>query len=193
MQIEFVPADQALSAEGAWVGAVFEGGVLGGAAERFDEASGGALKRAIAASGFAGARGKTLELVAPPNVAAKRALMVGIGPDSSVDASVVELAAAGAYQALKTSGVETITLGMGGVSAFAAAAALGVRLAAYRFDRYRTREKPDAKPSVKTVQIAVDDPAAARAAFEPLSALADAVSFTRDLVSEPPNVLYPVE
>jgi leucyl aminopeptidase len=37
------------------------------------------------------------------------------------------------------------------------------------------------------------DADAALSAFAPLAALADAVSFTRDLVSEPPNVLYPGE
>ena len=73
------------------------------------------------------------------------------------------------------------------------AAALGVRLAAYRFDRYRTREKPDAKPSIQTVRLAVDDVAAAEAAFAPRGALAEAVVFARDLVSEPANILYPAE
>ena len=47
-----------------------------------------------------------------------------------------------------------------------ARAALGIRLAAYRFDKYRTTEKPDKKPSITTIQFAVDDPAAAEAAFE---------------------------
>ena len=70
---------------------------------------------------------------------------------------------------------------------------LGVSLAAYRFDRYRTREKADKKPSLTTVRIETDDVAAAEAAFAPLSALADAVAFARDLVSEPANILYPAE
>ena len=68
-----------------------------------------------------------------------------------------------------------------------------MRLAAYRFDRYRTKEKPDAKPSIQTVRLAVDDVAGNKKAFAPLAALADAVDFTRDLVSEPPNILYPAE
>ena len=68
-----------------------------------------------------------------------------------------------------------------------------MRLAAYRFDRYRTKEKPDKKPTIETVEIVAGDPAAAAAAVAPLAALADAVIFARDLVSEPANILYPEE
>ena len=78
-------------------------------------------------------------------------------------------------------------------SELTAAVAMGAALRSYRFDRYRTKEKPEKKPTIATVEIAVDDVAAAKAAFGPLSALADGVIFTRDLVSEPANILYPVE
>src|SRR3546814_8864603 len=47
------------------------------------------------------------------------------------------------------------------------------------------------KPSLAAVTIAVDGAAAARRAYAPLDAIADGVFFTRDLASEPANVLYP--
>jgi len=75
----------------------------------------------------------------------------------------------------------------------AAHAALGARLAAYRFDKYRTKEKAEVKPSIASLEVVTASSEAASAAFAPLAALADAVSFARDLVSEPPNVLYPAE
>ena len=84
-------------------------------------------------------------------------------------------------------------LRLGDAPDLAARAAFGVTLAAYRFDRYRTTEKPDKKPSVAAVIVESADTAAAQAAFAPLSALADGVIFTRDLVSEPANILYPAE
>ena len=64
---------------------------------------------------------------------------------------------------------------------------------AYRFDRYRTTEPAEKKPSIKKVRIEVDEPKAATKAFKRLSGLADAVIFARDLVSEPANILYPEE
>ena len=55
-------------------------------------------------------------------------------------------------------------------------------------------EKPDKKPSIQAVYINDESMGeAAEAEFAPLDALADGVAFTRDLVSEPANVLYPAE
>jgi leucyl aminopeptidase len=75
----------------------------------------------------------------------------------------------------------------------AAAAAFGVKLASYRFDRYRTTEKPEKKPSLTALTVSVSDPAAATTAFETYAGLADAIMFARDLVTEPANILYPEE
>jgi len=73
----------------------------------------------------------------------------------------------------------------------AANLAFGARLRSYRFDKYLTKEKPEDKPSLKTLNLAVPAAARARKAFEPLARIADGVFFTRDLVSEPANVIYP--
>jgi leucyl aminopeptidase len=194
MQIEFVAPSDADAASGAWAGAVFEGGGFSAGTARFSSAAGGALERAMAVGPFTGAKGKSLLVVAPAGVGVSHALMVGVGAEAGFDETTAEIAAAEAYQALQTCGAKVLTLNIAQSSqAQSARAALGVRLAAYRFDRYRTKEKPDAKPTIKTVRIVADDPAAAEAAFAPLAALADGVAFTRDLVSEPPNVLYPEE
>ena len=73
----------------------------------------------------------------------------------------------------------------------AANVAHGAHLRSYRFDKYRTQEKADAKPTLRTLAIRVKGAAAARRAYAPLEKVADGVFFTRDLVSAPPNVLYP--
>jgi leucyl aminopeptidase len=73
----------------------------------------------------------------------------------------------------------------------AAALAYGARLASYRFDKYRTTLKAKDKPSVTALSVLVDSPAPARKLFNSLDAVADGVFMTRDLVSEPANVLYP--
>ncbi len=193
MQIEFVaPTDTA--ADGAWVVCVAEGGALSPAAARLDAASGGALARAVAGVKFTGAKGKTLDIVAPSGLSASRVMLMGLGEAAELDANRVEALAAEAYQALKTSGAEVLTVDIAeGSAELAAHAALGATLAAYRFDRYRTKEKADKKPTIQTVRIVAGDVSAAKAAFAPLSALAEGVFFTRDLVSEPANILYPVE
>jgi leucyl aminopeptidase len=64
-------------------------------------------------------------------------------------------------------------------------------LRVYRFDKYRTTEKPDRKPTLSSLTVADPNPAAARKAYKNFAAAAEAVAFTRDLVSEPANVIYP--
>ena len=70
-------------------------------------------------------------------------------------------------------------------------AALGAKLAAYRFDNYRTKLKPDDKPSLTGLNLVTEDSKAAKAAFKPLDAAADGTYLARDLVNLPPNDLYP--
>jgi leucyl aminopeptidase len=183
MDIEFVAASAALPPKTALARLVHEGAALDGAAAQ-----------AAAASRFTGAKGQTLDILAPTGLDAPRLVLVGLGKADGVDALGIEHAAAGAYAAVKASGLAALRLELPDATAdLAARAALGVRLAAYRFDKYRTKEPADKKPSVVMAQVVASDPDAALAAFAPLAALADAVSFTRDLVSEPPNVLYPTE
>jgi len=184
MLIEFVSADAALSEKSVLAVVVFEG--------EADKAEGGAYAKAIAAGRFTGAKGQVLDVLGAE--AADRVLLVGAGKADGFDAMGAEHAAASAYGAVKASGLKTLRVKLpAGEAALAARAALGVRLASYRFDKYRTKEPADKKPSIAKAEIAAGDTAAARTAFAPLAALADAVSFSRDLVSEPPNVLYPAE
>jgi leucyl aminopeptidase len=182
MDIEFVTATAAPESRSALARVVFEGGT-------FD----GALAQAAAGSRFNGARGQTLDILAPAGVDAARLVLVGAGKKDAYDALGAEHAAANAYAAVKNSGLETLRIELPNGGENAARAALGVRLAGYRFDKYRTKEAAEKKPSITKVQVVAPDVDGALADFAPLAALADAVSFARDLISEPPNVLYPAE
>jgi leucyl aminopeptidase len=70
---------------------------------------------------------------------------------------------------------------------------LGAILRAYRFDLYRTKEKPEDKPKLTGIGVQTEDPAKAKAAFAPLRAVAEGIFLARDLITEPPNVLTPTE
>ena len=182
MDIQFVAPGAAVPAKAAVARIVFEG-----------ETHDGAVAQAMSASRFTGGKGQTLDILAPQGLDAARLVLVGAGKRDGFDALAAEHAAAAAYNAVKTSGLELLRVEGAGGAQLAARAALGVRLASYRFDKYRTKEAAEKKPSILKTIVAADDADAALEAFAPLAALADAISFTRDLVSEPPNVLYPVE
>ncbi|MGC2412729.1 MAG: leucyl aminopeptidase, partial [Stellaceae bacterium] len=73
----------------------------------------------------------------------------------------------------------------------AANLAFGAELRSYRFDKYRTTQKPEQKPSLTHITVATAAAGAAKEAYRALGATAQAVFFTRDLVSEPANTIYP--
>ncbi|HEY1426153.1 MAG TPA: leucyl aminopeptidase [Caulobacteraceae bacterium] len=194
MRIDFVEADAKPAETTALAVLAFEDGEYSPAAEALDKQLSGALKRAVAASRFKGQAGQIVSLLAPTGVEAGRVLVVGAGKQGAFDARAAETAGAHAFNAAKDSGSEKLLLRMPPAGAERQAhAAFGIKLAAYRFDKYRTTEKPEKKPSVKHASIAVSDKKAAADAYKSLSTLADAVCFARDLVSEPANILYPEE
>ncbi len=194
MKIEFVAADSQPGGTAALAVLAFEDNEYSPAAETVNTAMSGALKRAVGGSRFKGTMGQTLNIVAPSGVDAARVVVIGAGRQSAFDERHAETAGAHAWNAAKNFGGETLLLAMPGAGPDRPAhAAFGIRLAAYRFDKYRTRETADKKPSVKSVQIAVADPKASAKAFKTLSGLADAICYARDLVTEPANVLYPEE
>ena len=69
--------------------------------------------------------------------------------------------------------------------------ASGGLLAAYKFDKYLTKQEEEDKFVISTFNVTVRDDHAAHEAFEEKKAIAMGVYFARDLVSEAPNVLYP--
>jgi leucyl aminopeptidase len=194
MKIDYVDAKTQPTETTALAVLAFEDGEYSPGAEALDAQMGGALKRALAASRFKGTVGQTVSILAPAGVAAGRVLVIGAGKQGVFDGKTAESVGANAYNAAKDSGSETLLLMMGPAGPERQAhAGFGIALAAYRFDRYRTTEKPEKKPTVKAVEIVAADPKAAGKAFKTLSGLADAICYARDLVSEPANILYPAE
>ena len=151
------------------------------------------LAAAIKASRFKGGRNSALTIPAPGGMDAELVVLTGLGAEAADDLAL-EAAAGAAWRAVATSGLSTLTFDASGLTAEQAArVGFAARLAAYRFDKYRTKEKAEKIPSVKTVRVVTGDVKAAQAAFAPMSAVADAVLFARDLVSEPANILHPEE
>jgi leucyl aminopeptidase len=134
--------------------------------------------------------------LAPDGVDFARVLVIGVGKGEAADAMAVERWAGHAVKRTLTSGAEKLVLhpdALPGVSKADAGAhaAMGARLAAYRFDTYRTKLKPEQQPTLTAVEIVLEGPAAARARADKDAAIVEGVFFARDLVSEPPNMLFP--
>jgi leucyl aminopeptidase len=154
------------------------------------------IARAAPIERFKGKSQSAMTLAAPSGLAADRLIVVGIGGEA--DRAKLDWAQLGGLVAGKVSGkTATVLVDLPGLEASperAAEMALGVRLRAYSFERYKTRKKDDeAGEKAKHLVFGVADPAAARRAHKARDGLAAGVILARDLVNEPPNVLTPEE
>ena len=190
--------ETALPAQGALAVGVLNGRVLTASAEKIDKKTGGAVRRAMKASRFKGNEGQTLELVAPSGTRLDRVIVYGLGKTAALDDLKFEALGGRMLKRFNGAGVTNGTIAVdpirGGklkTADMAARVAMGARLASYRFDRYRTQEPANKKPTLKTLTVTTTTAAAARKALDPMAKVADGVVLTRDLVSEPANVLNP--
>lgn len=167
-----------------------EGGNLPPEAEALDKDTGGLLSEACNSGRFGGKSGQHAFVVLPKGSDAKRVALVGAGKAKDRNDRSWERLGASVYKAHANSGFKSLDLHVGDAGD-AARVALGAKLAAYRFDHYRTKLKPDDKPSLKSLNLSTGDNKAAKAAFKPLDAGADGTYLARDLVNLPPNDLYP--
>ena len=198
MPLKITFAAPKLPKTGAVAVAVTEGGKLSPSAQALDEATGGALSRAIKGGRFSGKKGQSLDLVAPGGLGNSRVVMFGLGKTKALKDLDLENLGGSLVGRLNGTGESALAIlfdALGDLpftpAECAARAALGARLRAYRFDKYKTKEKPESKPSLKTVTCMAENQAAAKRAFTGLEAVATGVAVTRDLVSEPANILYP--
>ena len=173
-----------------------DGGELLAAGKALDTASSGRIAKAMKAANFKGGVGQVTDILAPDGVDFARVLVIGVGKPDAADGLAVERWAGHAVKRVLTSGAEKLVLQPDALPSVSKAeagshAAMGARLAADRCATYRTKLKPDQKPALTTRGIAMDGPAAAKARAEKDAAIVEGVFFARDLVSEPPNVLYP--
>ena len=161
------------------------------------------LARAAKAENFKGKLGKMFALVAPSGLKAERLIVVGLGKLKDLKPGEwIKLGGKAMSKVPVSASNVTVLLELpeGKLAASAAADfALGMRLRAYKFDRYKTKKKDDDTTNSEkngapaNIAIAVDDPAAARKEWASREAIGEGVVLARDLVNEPPNVLYPVE
>ena len=168
-----------------------EGAILTGIGQEADTATSGAITRALEAARFKGKKGQSTTILAP-GAGLSRVVLVGLGKESELTPLLVWEAGGRAAAGLAQEDVAALaTDGLGAEQA--ALAAEGAVLRAYRFDRYRTKEKAEDKPRLARLTVLATDAAAAEAAWAPRRAVAEGVVISRDLISEPPNVLNPAE
>ena len=165
--------------------------VTGGLAsliERFPAAFQAVAASATEQARFEAVAGSVFETYVSDGAVTRRLLLVGAG---NGDDAGYERAGAGLTARLIASGVTSAFADLSGAAASAAARfALGVTLRGWRIDRYRTRLPVNQRASLDRIAIGGAADGAERL-WDRLRAVAEGVAFTRELVSEPANVIFP--
>ncbi|HSI42225.1 MAG TPA: leucyl aminopeptidase [Xanthobacteraceae bacterium] len=174
-----------------------EGPALGTAAEALLSPAGDLLTRAAGSERFEAKNGSALDLIAPAGLAVSRLIVLGIGKAAEMKPlDWLNLGGAAVGRLPGSVKEASVVIDLPGTEIGAEAAAefaLGARLRAYEFDRYKTKKKPeDAGRKLKLTLLVADD-AAARRAWKKRAHAAEGIMLARDLVNEPPNVLTPTE
>jgi leucyl aminopeptidase len=156
------------------------------------------IRAAARASNFHAAQRTALDILAPAGLDASRLVIVGVTPGK--DNAPIDFITLGGFTFGKVSGAKRVEVAFEAPSGTwdgpaAADFALGLRLRAYRFDKYKTRKKESGDNGVEPPDFVIGSShaAAARAAGQERFAIAEGVELARNLVNEPPNVLFPVE
>lgn len=167
--------------------------VLTAALAKFDRKAKKRVTQALEAANFKGTAGSQLIVHAPEKDTALL-VVVGVGELSKLDNNGIEKASAIGVKSILTAGpkqVDILVDGMGKNSHILGAhAAMGAKLATYRFDKYRTQLKDAQKPKIEKINIDVPK---SDELFASLSKIADGIALARDLMNEPPNVLTTTE
>ncbi len=147
------------------------------------------------AARFKGKPGQLFEGFVERGGSVVRVALVGAG-DAPGEERLAGLEKAGAALTARylTSGETDLALDVTGAGLSAqdiAAVLLGLRLRGWRHDAYRTRMKDEQKKTLDAITV-IGAGADARDAWDDSEALAMGVEFTRDLVAEPANKVFPV-
>jgi leucyl aminopeptidase len=152
------------------------------------------LAEGARATRFAGKAGQIFESFVERAGHLVRVALAGIGSPTAEDrSSAIERAGAGLVARFLTSGETGMTIDLAGSGLDAdevCALLLGARLRGWRHDVYRTKLSDDQKPSLELLAVSGAPDGAARA-WDRAAAVAEGVEFTRALVTEPANVIYP--
>ena len=137
---------------------------------------------------FKGEAGQSFLLIASEGGKLVRIVLLGVADG---DAGDYQKAGGEIIAKVQTSGAKHIAIHAENLSAQAAAeAAYGATLRNWRMDKYRTKLAETSKPSVEALSVAGASTEAA-ALWSRYAAIADGVALTKELVTEPANIIYP--
>lgn len=200
MKVNFVKSSSATA--GTVVVGIFEEGNLGSHAQKFDQQSQGMVAKTIQYHNrFKKNLGEFVSISSPSHLPFDRLIVAGLGKKSAFTERSAENVGGHIFSQLISVNEKESTCILDefessdkkttNINELAAHIAYGMQLKNYRFSKYKTSTKPQDKPILEQVTIVVPDPVAAKKFYEALEKTLEGIYLTRNLVSEPGNVIYP--
>jgi len=159
------------------------------------------LLESIRDSEFSGKAGQFLMLPTHGKIPADRAAFIGLGKRDKLKLEHVRRAAATVARNMRGAGITRFAMEVCpdcnccSQEECAEALAQGVVTGLFKFDRFKSGNKDNAKNEVKEVALALSSSrglAAAQKAARRGQLIADGVNLCREVANTPPNILYPV-
>jgi leucyl aminopeptidase len=188
------------AAAGCVVVGVFESRTLSAPARELDRTADGALSAVLKRGDMDGKSGTALTLHDVSNVAAERVILVGLGRETEFGARQYREAIATAMRAVAATGAATAEFHLSALEVKGRDAAWRAQQAAtlaresvYRFEQMKSRKERTPSPLREIVLAAAtrEDLRAAERGAAHGAALAEGMTFTKDLGNLPPNVCTP--
>lgn len=167
-----------------------EQGLAGEPARRLDALTGGWLTETYRSGEFTGKACETLVLHRPPNLKARRLVLVGGGKRERFGGLELRRAAGALARTLRSRSITELALALDGGPNEIVAAAEGLILGDYEPDRYKT-EKKNGQALEKATLIVPSVDAEREAALERARIVGETQNWVRDLVAEPANRMTP--
>ena len=127
------------------------------------------------------------------NGSVRRLIVIGTGSGEARGETAEKLGGTAAAR-LQTSGEKTAVIdltGLGYDAEMSSRVGLGAALRSWRYDRYRTKLKDNQKPTLNEVVIVGGGSGAGERYRQRWAPVVEGVSLTRELVTEPANIIYP--
>ncbi len=179
-------------ANGTLILPVVKDGLSGAALPGLSPENVSLLRAAGSAQRFEGDSGSVSDSFFVPDTGSRRILLAGVGKGTVDD---FEKLGAAVAARLLTSGETEAVIDLSGLAITpspeaVARLASGIVLRGWRYDVYRTKLPEKQKPTLQGVSIC-GAPVGSEAAWEAARGVVEGVAFTRELVTEPANVVFP--
>ncbi|MBL0319986.1 MAG: leucyl aminopeptidase [Alphaproteobacteria bacterium] len=166
--------------------------------KELDKQVNGAITKALKTAQFKGKLGHTLSVYTPGDMGIDRIVVLGVGKPKTITEIEAQNVGGKLYAMLNSVHVKHATViideSFGAKLSDADIAAdigYGVLLRSYRFDKYQTKDLKDKAPSLAKLAIQLKSQQKATEAYAEKAKVAEGIFLARDVVTEPPNILYP--